>query len=301
MGDSRRMYTELKGDLSRLSASDIASALEEIASGTGAFGPMREWTEWYHYLLAQLLPRGHEARVIGSLLELLVTGFIALYPNGVHRGPYKAFAHDALNTLGRVMMDPRCWSDDELAVGSMLHRSDNNPARVWCWWDASGDFSASLFFCLKYLPEPLVRPWFRSALEIPSPHWRAQMLVWLVGAHGMLTGRVKWPDEFTTADRPSVSWEWSHCLRSQIALADESGAPPQPAMLPEGSCLLVLQLVRSFFTEERYLEWLYAIERVEYLIHELAEIPGAFEALYVERSPASRRRAASKTARAGSA
>ena len=89
-------------------------------------------------------------------------------------------------------------------LARVLHRSNNNPNRVWCWWDACGDFSSSMFFCLKYLPETMVGNWFRSVLAIKSPHWRAQILVWMVGVHDMLVGKINWPSELKIGARPSV-------------------------------------------------------------------------------------------------
>jgi hypothetical protein len=263
MSEERHVFHELEGDLATLSAWQLQRPLEEIASGTSSFGPHAEWHAWYHYLLGQLLPRSHEA-FVSPLIESLITGFIALYSNGINVGPYPQFRSDALVTLGRCMMEARCWNRSEIVVGSMLHRSNNNPNRVWCWWDASGDFSASLFFCLKYLPPPLIRDWFQSVLDIASPHWRAQTLVWLIGAHEMLSGRTNWPSEFLAEARPSIGWEWSHCLRPELASADESGVPPVPSLLPESSGIQVLELVHSHFTEDVFLDWLTSIARVPY-------------------------------------
>lgn len=282
MGKERRLFHELEGDLAALTAWDVQKPLEEIASGTSSFGPYDEWHDWYHYLFGQLLPRSHEC-FVSSLLESLVTGFVALYPNGIHNAPYPDFEHDALLTLGRCMMEPQCWAGSEIVVGAFLHRSNNNPNRVWCWWDASGDFSASLFFCLKYLPSSLVRGWFSSVLSIESPHWRAQVLVWLVGSHEMLRGRLHWPSEFLIKARPSVGWDWSHCLRPELATSDESGAPAVTSLLPDVSRTHALEAAHSYFTEEIFLEWLESIARVPYLKAELAEIPATFESLYVRR------------------
>jgi hypothetical protein len=204
MGAERRMFRELLGNLDKLSASELQQPLGAIASGTSSFGPQQEWSTWYHYLLGAVLPRSHES-FVSYLLEDLVVGFMALYPNGVYREPHKGFRDDALMTLGRYMMDTECWNGSNIAIGRILRRSDNNPNRVWVWWDASGDFTASMFFCLKYLPESLVAPWLRSVLEITSPHWRAQVIVWMVGAHDILKGAVKWPPEFREDARPSVN------------------------------------------------------------------------------------------------
>ena len=141
-----------------------------------------------------------------------------------------------------------------------------------------------MFFCLKYLPESLVAPWLRSVLEITSPHWRAQVIVWMVGAHDILKGAVKWPSEFREDARPSVAWEWSHCLRPELSAADSSGAALTVAFIPEGSRSQALQTFQSYFVEEVYLDWLTSISTVPYLEAELAEIPAAFEKLYVCRT-----------------
>jgi hypothetical protein len=283
MGVERRRFTELMGDLASLPIEKIQQPLVEIASGTGSFGPREEWNTWYHYLLAQTLPRAHEAS-LNTLLESLITAFMAIYPNGIQYVPYKTFHEDTLLTLGRCLMDKSCWTGTEIAIGRVLHRSNNNPNRVWCWWDACGDFSASMFFCLKYLPEKLVGNWLRSVLAIQSPHWRAQLLVWMVGAHDMLTGKINWPSEFKIGGRPSVEWEWSHCLGPALAAKDARGAGMVRTFLDEPVRSEVLDLVRLHFSEDTYLEWLNSISCISYLYEELAEIPTIFESLYVRRA-----------------
>jgi hypothetical protein len=280
MGDERRMFRELLGNLDEISARDLQEPLAEIATGTGSFGPTEEWNTWYHYLLGALLPRNHES-FVSYLLESLLTGFMAIYPNGIHREPYKGFREDVLLTLGRCMMDSMCWNGSDIAIGKVLRQSNNNPNQVWVWWDASGDFAASMFFCLKYLPESSVEPWLRSVLDIHSPHWRAQVIVWLVGAHGILNNVIRWPSEFSMEARPYIGWEWSHCLKVEMAAADDSGAPPVPTFIPEAARTSALNVVRSYFSENRFLEWLDCISTVPYLASELAEIPSTFEMLYV--------------------
>lgn len=280
MVEDRRMFTELTGNLDRLPTPLLQEALTEIASGTSAHGPMREWHDWYHYLLAALLPRSHDAW-IASLLESLITAFIALYPNGMYREPYRGFLHDALTTLGRCMMDAACWHGRDIAVGKILHRSDNNPNRFWGWRDASGDFSASMFFCLKYLPSAQVDAWLHSMLVIDAPHWRAQVLVWLVGARDILTGAIAWPSQCRDDAVPGIAWKWSHCLDPRLAANDDSGAAALDAMLPQESRTAVLRLVQSYFSANIYLQWLESIYNVPYLQAELGDIPSAFETLYV--------------------
>lgn len=282
MGGERRIFHELQLDISTLTARQLQEALQEIASGTCSFGAHDEWRVWYHYLLGQLLSRSHES-FGSSLLQSLVTGFMALYPQGVQYAPYPEFLQDALLTLGRCMMEPHCWAGSEIVVGSFLHRSNNNPNGVWCWWDASGDFSASLYFCLKYLPSSHVRSWFSSVLAIESAHWRSQVIAWLVGSHGMLCGQLQWPSEFKIDARPSVGWEWSHCLRPELGASGEAGAQVLASLLPATSRAQALEVAYAYFTEEVFLAWLESIASVPYLEAELAEIPSTFEELYLGR------------------
>lgn len=280
MGEERRLFPELQMDLDALSVRELQAALEEIVSGTSAFGPLEEWHDWYHYLLGQLVPRSHDT-FVSSLLEILVTGFVTQYPNGIHHPPYPEFRQDVLSTLGRCLMEPQCWTGSEIVVGSFLRRSNNNPNQVWLWFNASGDLSASLFLCLKYLPISAVKMWFRSVLEIESPHWRAQIIVWLVGAHELLLGLKRWPSELEIGAYPSVSWDWSHCLTPELAVDEQLGAPPMICWLPEEACAQLFGEVRSYFTEDVFLAWLESISKVEYLQRELAEIPASFERLYL--------------------
>lgn len=97
MGEQGRMFTELLGNLDEISTFDLQKPLEEIANGLICFGRFEEWIAWYHYLLAALMPRAHEV-FVDSLVEYLVTCFIAAYRDGVSDAPYPGFREDALLT-----------------------------------------------------------------------------------------------------------------------------------------------------------------------------------------------------------
>lgn len=280
MGSERRLFPELMGNIDRLTARELQEPLEEIVAGTSSFGPMQEWHAWYHHLLGELLPRSHES-FVSYLLELLLTGFMAIYPNGIVREPYEGFREDALLTLGRCMMDSACWNGSEIALGKVLRRSNDNPNRVWVWWDASGDLSASMFFCLKYLPASSVEPWLRSVFDIPSPHWRAQVMVWLTGAHGILDNAIQWPSDFSPNARPHLAWDYSNSLNVEMATMDQSGASPVSTFIPDAARTSALNAARSYFSERQFQEWVDCISTVPCLESELAEIPSTFKALYV--------------------
>lgn len=277
MGETRHVFVELTGNLDDLPAERLHQPLEEIASGSSCFGFRDEWYAWYHCLLASLLPRANEHR-LASLLEYLITGFISQHPHGIDEEPYRGFRNDALDTLGRCLMDATCWQGNDLVVGSILHRSNAN--ETWGWWDASGDFSASVLFCLKYLPADSVAHWFRSVLAIPSPHWRAQLMVWLVGARDLLEGRVPWPTDFANTS-PRIAWAWSHCLGPTLGRG--AGDPlAGSSLIPEASRFAVLDVLQADVTASVYDEWLVSIMDIDYLVDELGTLPDEFFRLFVE-------------------
>jgi hypothetical protein len=281
MSSERKMFDQLVGNLDEISIRELRAPLEELVSGLSSFGALEEWVEWYHYLLGALLPRAHD-HWLESLFEYLITGYIGLYPNGVEEAPYKTFREDVLLTLGRCIMDKQGWEGSDIRIGRLLHRSNNNPNEVWCWFDASGDFSSSMFLCLKYVPEDAISGWFKSALNIPSPHWRAQMIVWLVGAHKILHEDAIWPDELKIEQTPNVSWAWSHCLRANMA-SNPRGAllADKPAFIPRGNRIEALKVLRDELTEDLYLTWLLSMKPYPYLEGEMGGIPSSFETLYL--------------------
>ena len=92
MSKTRRMF-DLSGDLAALPAEDLLQPLEAITSGAVCFGPMREWTEWFHYILAERSANAWCAEPFGpSLMEPLIAAFITQYPEGVPTDPIPAFA-----------------------------------------------------------------------------------------------------------------------------------------------------------------------------------------------------------------
>jgi hypothetical protein len=275
MGGERLMFTNLMGDLSTLPVADLFNPLFEITSGTGSFGPYDEWTEWFHYLFAQLTPRAHE-QYVASLVEPLISGFITQHPAGAGPEPYQGFRRDVLQTLGQSLMQRHCWADGRVVLGTMLHRYKSANVGLWYWFDASGDFSASMFFCLKYLAPDQIEPWLTSVLEISCPYWRAQVLVWFVGAHAMLTGSQEQLSEFDSARRPQMDWENSHCLKGRYSGDHRDDAPPPPPFLAVANRIEAQRVLHAFLTEDRCLEWVLSIAKHPELEAELAELPDRF-------------------------
>jgi hypothetical protein len=282
MSRKRRTFHNLTGDLDAVSVADLQEALREIISGNYCFGPYLEWTEWFHYLLGQLVPRGHE-HYVRYLLESLIGGFVTQYPDGVLAEPYLGFRDDVLDTLGRCMMDRACWSGGNIVIGKILH-SGIWPNGRWGWFNASGDFSASMFFCLKYLPADQIDGWLSSVLSISCPHWRAQLVAWFVGAHDVLTGDVKQPAAFSpwpnSAGKPEIDWEDSHSLHGDYNGDHGKGVEPTH-FLPETNRRQALAIMRTSMTQGVIMEWLISMQDYDYLETELLYLPQQLLDLYV--------------------
>lgn len=274
MGADRRMFAELQRDLQTLAVTELERPLEEIAAGTGSFGHNEEWAQWCHYLLAQLTPRGHE-RGAHALVELLVTGFISQYPDGISSEPYRGFRHDVLDTLGRCLMDTVCWPSGMLDIGMCLDKRYHPSTGMWRWFDAGGKLSCLMFFCLKYLDVAAIRPWLTSVLSIDDPHWRAQIMVWFVGADDMLSGRIRHPSELPESGYPQIDWNGSRYLSGSFGSSVATNAFIHAANRAEA-----VDTVRSFMTEATFLAWLQSICAHDELEAELADLPFQFHALY---------------------
>lgn len=252
-------------------------ALFDIASATCSFGEDREWIDWFHYLLADETAFAMRAGALERpLVEALATAFFAIYPEGVTREPYRGFERDALNTFGRAIMGMNCWAEGRIRRGEALCREETQWG-TWGWGEPSGDLSASLFFCLKYLAPEEIRPWLASALSIEDRYWRAQLMAFFVGVHDMLRGSLQQPAQLADA-RPPVAWENSFLLTGVYYGAFDK--PPAP-FLPEEKCEAARDAVTAFFNDEIYLAWLYAIAEDEALETELATVPEQFRTMYL--------------------
>ena len=265
MGERRKMFTQLQGDLNLVAALDLREALVEIASGTSSFGQMSdEWPDWFHHLLGWIVPRAHDGPFY-SLLETLVTAFISQYPDGMTDARYPGFSSDALATLGCSLMDAECWTDGRMVAGGSLHHS-----RPWGWFDVAGAFSASMIFCLKYLPAAAIGPWMESVLAIECPRWRAKVIAWLVGAHDVLNGHLRQPSDFGAAS-PPIEWDWSHCLSGNYT-GDLSGRVAIGHLLPIQNRVAALEAVSRALSADVLLDWLSRLEEADGLEGDLDDL-----------------------------
>lgn len=273
MGEKRRMFDSLLGDLGELSLEDLRQPLEEIASGNACFGPMDEWTDWCRYLLAQLLPR-HAERSFDSVYQNLVTAFIAVNPRGIEE-PYEGFADDVRQTLGRCLMDSSRWIGDRLAVSAPEDPFAGGRRESFEWHVACGDFSAGMFLCAKYLDESVLDTWLDSAFAIRCPLWTTQLYSWLLAVHPLLTGTVLELAALDSDSPTNVVWLGAHVLRGDFTGVYEPTPSPLRLLSPR-RCEAVLASVRRNVSEASYFSWLDAIKPYAYLQAELGGTPSHF-------------------------
>lgn len=278
MGDTRKMYTDLLGDLEQMDIDCIHDALVEIGSGTVCFGHLEEWTDWYLYLLPRVLHRAQEG-LPWRLGEYLVTGFLALFPSQRGTEPYAGFRSDVLMTLGQSMMSPPLWHDGHIVRSDILHDDIRHRSIPGVWGHVSGDLSASLFLCLKHLPDDQIPPWTRSLLIIDDAHWQAQLMAWLVGANAFLREQ---EDDIEDGDI-EIHWAWSHCLKDthENDLLNQKIGGKFISPINKKQFLATLTDTVSADTLH---SWLNNIRQHEHLVTDMGSIPQQFRQLYLQES-----------------
>lgn len=271
MGEERKMFDFLLADLEGFSLEELRVPLEEIASGNSCFGPMDEWTNWYQYLLAQLVSR-HLEQSFDSLYQRLVTAFIAVSPRGIDE-PYPGFADDARQTLGRCLMDPTRWAGERLAVP--VPKDPFTDQRSFAWSVACGDFSAGMFFCAKYLASDELAAWLDSVFAIRCPLWTTQLYGWLLEAYPLLSGRVVELAALDTDNSAEVAWLGTHVLQGDFSGVYEPSPSPLP-LLSQDRCQAVLAAAQRNVSQTCFFAWLDAIKPYAYLETLLGSMPSRF-------------------------
>ena len=282
MGDERRMFPQLLGDLEALPDNDIEQALEEITSGSSNFGPFEEWIEWYHYLLPHLIVRAWKPTYYQPA-ERSFTAFMVQHPAPDGCPPYPEYLSDVLSTLGRYIMSSRFWPDGELDAANCLSKW-TGPTGISGWFGAGNLLSASLFFCIKYLPRSDVEGWFRSVMAISNGYWQVQIITWLVGAHSILVGEIQQPSEFSEDAPFGVAWDWSHTLNGNYSGNGEPMAHSIPFLPPENR-EIILQIARGLEVEG-FLEDFRTDPKMTAVASEAAGMPDLFLQLYRTDRPA---------------
>ncbi len=266
MGEQRRMFDELLApDGAGLDVAVTAKALEEIAGGTSAFGPLNEWSEWFHYLLPRLIAKEAASRnAEPELSELLVTGLITQHPAGIDDQPYRGFREDVLKTLGRTLMHASGWNDGAIVRGQVLRRGPY-VGGIWYWAQPEGDMSASLFLCLKYLKPEEIDYWFASVLAIQDVYWRAQLLMWLKQSYVPLNAERWQPSQL---DNVEGGWAWAHCLNGNYS-GDHSEPIRNIPFLEAANRQAIAEAIATRVTPTLIERWTESIRSVEDLAWEV--------------------------------
>jgi hypothetical protein len=273
----RKMYSELLSDLQALSDNDILDALRDTV-GPSCFGPHDEWTEWFHYLFPRVLQRNWD-RTAYDPVELIISAFIAQHPDSAGETPYPEFTNDSLLTIGQYIMSPHCWPHGVLHATRCLNKYRRADG-TFGWYDAGGLLSASSFFCLKYLQRNQIRPWLESALSIPNAYWVAQFVVWLIGAHPLLTGAIDHPSQL-----PEIGWDASYSLDGNYTGNFEPPVQLTP-FIPDANKASAVEAIRNLDLTDFLLEW-QTNPSLRELAAETAGLPDRFIELYGNKVPAS--------------
>jgi len=280
LGNNRKMFEELMIAPQRLTHQMLDVPLMEIVSGVNSFGYLDEWSDWFHYLLAHMLPRIHEDND-AELFDKLISAFFAHYPNGIQSEPYSGFSDDILSTLARCSMDQACWcGDGRVNTQAALWRNGGQFIDDASYTEGNGYLASSMFFCLKYLPAKEIAAWVESILNIECSRWRALIIAWLVGAHAMLTGQCKQPKKLGS-ERPPVGWCYSYFLGGNCSGKNMSEAlDVVQDFLPEQSRNEFMRCIRRQLTPKMYEIWMLSICEDQNIDAGILDVSNDFEKLY---------------------
>ncbi len=213
MGETRFTFDRFLAEpIANIPVNEIQELLYEITSGISSFGDGNgEWSSWFRYCVPGLIRRSHESYAFTPLLEPTISAFMNVFwtPD---TAPMEAGVRDDLvRTLGTCIMKRELWVDAQTPrLGTALGIRGGSTSVVF-WGQSSGDFSASMFFALRYFPVHAFPSWIDSLLAIDHPAWRARLLVWLWGAASVLRSPTSRASDLERC-QPSVSWQDSHCL-----------------------------------------------------------------------------------------
>ena len=274
----------LEKPLAEASAESLWNVLWDI-SGTTSFGHREEWDAWFKYLLPDLVLRGHESYVYDSLVEVTVSTFMILFPSRLGE-VYEGFREDALATLGACLMKPEFWDGCEgegetyPAANFLAWENEEGEAKLWHWHAgrAPEPMSASLFFCLKYLTEDEVGPWFESVVAIEDPYFRASLAVWLLGALDLLESEEATPRAMEKSN-PQVKWQNSFMLESAYEprrAPDDVREPVNDVrdFLPRANRAALVRAVRRVITPEVLIAWAEEFSEDALLYENFYNVPG---------------------------
>lgn len=272
MGGERAMFTELL-DCEASELPRIDHYLSVILSGTKIFGtldfaPRREWESWFRYFLAHFnAPNNFDGD------STFISGLMIFYPEADKLRKYEPQTlHDILATVGRVILEPKFWTKGEINI---THEAEKIGSRyLFCDYQNTNDlFSASMFLCWKYLRPEQIETWFQSVLDIESAGWRAQVMVWLLGAHSFLNGAITQPAQLKKR-KPDITWTYSDYLDGfyeGYPHADEAA----PFLKPE-NIVAMQSAIEKLVTPALFFQWLDSFAQHDYLRYQVLGVSEQF-------------------------
>ncbi|HEY1707875.1 MAG TPA: hypothetical protein VGG10_06385 [Rhizomicrobium sp.] len=272
MSKERKYYRDLcEKNLHDLDCLEVSDALREITSGITCFGELEEWRVWFHYILSQMTECAFEACAFHHWLEPLISAFMVVYPSGVKDEPYRGFLKDVFETLAVSPMQPSLWEDGDIILEkSLLYFAPG--LGVWQWNEKVADeFSALLFFCLKYLPPSSVDGWVQSIIALPSVLYRAQFLLWLLATRDILFGKIDSPENFPKKNHIEIDWENSHCIALRPT-GNEGSVYAKETFLPAENVAAFRLALETHLTQAMVLEWLRSFESDPMLKSEMLDM-----------------------------
>jgi hypothetical protein len=166
--------------------------------------------------------------------QTVITAFIRIYGEHVEE-EYAGFRLDSLETFGRAIMKREFWTSDLGERASACSKKSIAPGR--------NSFTASLFFCLLYLPTSCVQAWTQSLLAIDSPFFRTDFIIWLAGTYESMKS-----EQFSLGSLPAnrfcIRWTGDFLLRNTTAI------------IPRMSRTEFLKVIRSQLSMEILMRWL---------------------------------------------
>jgi hypothetical protein len=261
MGPERRMFTELEppNAVKEIDHVELWAILFEIASGTNSFGHLREWDDWFTYLLPDLIERSIETRYFDTtIFQSVVTAFMAIFWNGIDE-VYAGFRQDVLASLSVTMMDERFWSLEENpprpAFLDVQEDGFERSRLFWGFGETDPSVTAALFFCLKYLRPEEMTAWIESVVGIAHPLWQGNLMVWFHKAFdGLQRGQIL--PGYLEAVSPKLQWEDSHLLIPRQD-ADASAWPEfhqSKDFLPDDNVKACFEQMKAYYSDDKLIE-----------------------------------------------
>lgn len=278
LGDDRKMYDNLiEEDLSLVPVEELFKVQGEITSGLSCHGPLEEWIDWYHHLLAFTINRFSEEVCSNSYHETLISSFMVLHQVQIENSHYttypESYRKDILDTLGTAIMDQAVWQDGEIRPDTFLDYTGEGLPMI------RGGFTASMYFCLKYLEPEQLFDWFRSAAAIKDIHWQAKLMCWLIALQEFVTGEVKQPKDL---DYP-ISWEYAYHLTGfNIDIYPKYRKIQQFPFLTSERISAFLDILPGIITRDWFYETMSKISEDEDLKADLLGVPDIFRETYME-------------------